>query len=377
MVPDIWFWQGMVTPHMMGLAVALSNLRVNVTYVAAEVMSADRVQQGWLEPYAADVIVHIAQSQHAVHQLVNGAPKDSIHICGGVRVNGLVGVAQKRLANLGFTQWLAMETVMDVGWIGILKRLEYRRLFRGYRRAIRGVLAIGHKTPQWVIRRGVTEEKVFPFAYFLEEIEQQAAILKQTGPFKFIFVGQFIPRKRLNRLITALGLLTDQNFELVVIGSGPLEDVLRVQAQSVLGDRVNWIGKLPSSQVSAYMAAADCLILPSSHDGWGAVISEALMCGTPVICSDTCGAAGVVHNSGVGSVFKANDTGELQASLETALRAGTVSTEQRAATAVWGKTLGAKSGAQYLLDILTGELKVNKKPMPPWVNDHRTIGAVS
>ena len=376
-------WRGTVhmshqAPVQVGVAGwPCCGLGVRVTYVAAERMSADRSQPGWLEPNATGVVVQIAESRHAVHQRVDGAPKGSIHICGGIRSNGFIGVAQKRLAACGITQWVILETVMDGGWLGILKRLEYSRLFRKYRSTITGVLAIGYKTPQWVIRRGVAEEKVFPFAYFLEEDEAKGAFVKPVDPFTFMFVGQFIPRKRLDWLITALGELTDQNFELIVIGSGPLEDVLRRRAQSVLGNRVNWVGKLPSNEVDAYMAAADCLVLPSLHDGWGAVMSEALMLGTRVICSDTCGSAGVVYNSGFGSVFRADDAGGLQTSLEAALRAGPVSIEQRTTIAAWGKTLGAKLGARYLLDIVSCELNVNGKPLPPWLVDQHSSGVTT
>ena len=66
------------------------------------------------------------------------------------------------------------------------------------------------------------------------------------------------------------------------------------------------------------MSSADCLILPSRHDGWGAVVSEALMVGTPVICSDACGSAGVVHASGVGGVFRSGDHCALTAELAVA-----------------------------------------------------------
>jgi glycosyltransferase involved in cell wall biosynthesis len=359
---------------MMGLAAALSELGVNVTYVAERRMSADRKEQGWLEPEAGGVVIEIAGEQQAVHQLVAGAPEDSIHICQGIRANGLVGAAQKHLAVREITQWVVMETVMDVGWRGIIKRFEYTRLFRKKRSAITGVLATGYQTPQWLVQRGVPEEKVFPFAYFLEKGEPLEAIAEPEGPFRFIFVGQFIPLKRLDLLIAALGELTDQNFELVVIGSGPLDNVFRTQAESVLGDKVDWVGKLPSNEVRAYMAVADCLILPSLYDGWGAVISEALMCGTPVICSDTCGSAGVVDKSGVGIVFRADDAGELKTSLEAALHVGPVSTKQRSGTVAWSEALGVKAGAQYLLDILTAELSDSEKPRPPWINEQVCIG---
>lgn len=376
-MPDIWFWQRILTPHMMGLAAALRKLGCYVTYVAERRMSDHRKEQGWLEPEAGGVTIEIAREKQTVHQLVAAAPKNSIHICQGIRANGLVGVAQKHLAAQGITQWVVMETVRDVGWRGIIKRFEYARLFRKKRSVIAGVLATGHRTPQWVVRRGVPDEKVFPFAYFLDKGEPLEVIVEPVGPFRFIFVGQFIPRKRLSWLITALGELTGRGFELVVIGSGPLENVLRTQAERVLGDRVNWIGKLPSNEVRAYTAAADCLILPSLYDGWGAVVSEALMCGTPVICSDACGSAGVVDESGVGGIFRADNADELKACLEEVLRAGSVTRKQRSEIATWSEALGANAGAQYLLNILTADLRDSEKPQLPWINEQVPIGVIT
>ena len=96
-------------------------------------------------------------------------------------------------------------------------------------------------------------------------------------------------------LIAALARFEDRNVELVVIGSGPLEDKLRTDAEAALTGRASWIGCLPVGDVPGEMAKADCLVLPSRYDGWGAVVSEALLVGTPAICSDKCGSAGVVR----------------------------------------------------------------------------------
>ena len=360
---------------MMGLAAAFSELDVNVTYVAERRISADRKQQGWLEPETGGVLVEIAEDDKAVSQLVAEAPNDSIHICQGIRANGLVGVAQKQLGSHGLTQWIVMETVRDVGWRGIIKRFEYARLFGKNRHAIAGVLATGYRTPQWIIQRGVPAKKVFSFAYFLEKNKSIEIELEPARPFRFIFVGQFIPRKRLEWLIKALGGLTNQDFELVVIGSGPLEGVLRAQAVRVLKDKVKWIGKLPSNEVRAYMTSADCLVLPSLYDGWGAVVSEALICGTPVICSDACGSAGVVAESGVGGVFQADDDGELKELARKALKGGRITQEQRGELILQSNGLTAEAGARYLLDILSMRFGDKEKPRPPWFGERACLVA--
>jgi glycosyltransferase involved in cell wall biosynthesis len=212
----------------------------------------------------------------------------------------------------------------------------------------------------------VPVDKIFPFAYFLNKGDTTPIPVDIDKPFKFIFVGQLIPLKRLKLLISALGELGDLEFQLVIIGSGPLEDVLRNQSKAVLGDKAMWIGTLPSDEVPDYMAKCDCLVLPSLYDGWGAVVSEALMCGTSVICSDTCGSAGIVKKSNVGGVFKVEDGGDFKAMLKAAVQTGCVTCEQRSETVAWSDVITAKAGAQYLLDILAHRLGDKDKPQPPW-----------
>ena len=117
-----------------------------------------------------------------------------------------------------------METVDDDGWRGVLKHLEYRRLFMRRCGQVQGVLGIGHSTPRWIVARGMPKNKVFPFAYFLQNhVPAVPNLLESTGRFRFLFVGQLIERKRLDFLIDALRLMLMDDFELAVVGTGPLE----------------------------------------------------------------------------------------------------------------------------------------------------------
>ena len=363
----IWFWQRIVSPHMAGLATALARQGCEVTYVAEQVMSADRARQGWAPPDLNPARQEVAATASAIEALVNAAPPDSIHICQGIRSNGLVGKAQIVLAKRGLRQWVVMETVEDSGWRGVLKRLEYRRLFGRWRGQIHGVLATGHHTPEWVIARGMPAEQVFPFAYFLpEQASSISGVSDKARRFRFVFVGQFVERKRLDLLIAALGKLQRTDVELTLIGSGPLEFELRAAAEAVLPGRVNWIGQLPVEKVPQVMATADCLVLPSRHDGWGAVVSEALMVGTPAICSDRCGSAGVVRASGHGGVFRSGDVSSLVVELERVLANGRLSDFERLSLAEWARCLGADAGASYLQRVLDYADDRLNRPIPPW-----------
>src|SRR5690606_16647918 len=128
MANPVWFWQRIVSPHMAVLASALAARGRAVTYVAERERSADRSAQGWIAPSLAKAKLCLTPSIDEVRRAVHAAPADSIHICQGLRGNGLIGEAQKLLAARGLCQWAILEAIEDSGWHGILKRMEYRRL---------------------------------------------------------------------------------------------------------------------------------------------------------------------------------------------------------------------------------------------------------
>ena len=109
----IYFWQRIVSPHMAGLASALAGPGCAVVYVAERQMSEDRAQQGWTSPDLGAARLELAPTAAEMQAVALSAPVDAVHICQGVRSNGLVGVAQRTLAAHRRKQWVVMETVED------------------------------------------------------------------------------------------------------------------------------------------------------------------------------------------------------------------------------------------------------------------------
>lgn len=364
---SIGFWQGIISPHMAGLAVALARRGCEVTYVAQQALTEDRRRQGWSAPELPGVSLKIAGGAAEVRALAQSMPQDSIQICGGLRGNGLIGVAQDVFARRRVRQWVIMETVDDAGWRGFLRRLEYARLFRRWRGDLQGVLAIGERTQAWVTARGVPADRVFPFAYFLSPVAAESrAKSSSSTSFQLLFVGQLIERKRLDLLILSLASLRFADVCLSVVGSGPMEVGLRALAERELPGRVEWMGTLPMDSTAAEVSRADCLVLPSRFDGWGAVVSESLMAGVPAICSDACGASVVVRASGQGGVFARGNMHDLAALLRQTVLRGRPSSEGRQAIARWAACLGADAGADYLLQVLDHAEQRRARPAPPW-----------
>ena len=265
---EIWIWQRIVSPHMAGLANALGKSR-RVVYVAEEIMTTDRARQGWTAPTLTNVELYSVGTGREARAVIDTAPDDAIHICQGIRGNGVVRVAQEHLNRRNFEQWIVMEKINDVGWSRPMKRAEYRRRLIRSRQRVQGVLAIGHGFAEWIRSCGWSNGHVYPFAHFLPRTTVEMREIGRRSRYGILFVGQFIRRKRLDLLIEALGRLSTPEVELVVVGSGPLEERLRRRALAALGNRVEWVGRVPIGDVRSHMAQVDCLVLPSSHDGWG------------------------------------------------------------------------------------------------------------
>lgn len=372
---EVWFWQRIVSPHMVALAVALVRQGCKVVYVVEREMSETRARMGWCPPEMPGVDLRLAATATVIAQLAGDASVDAVHLCQGLRGNGLVSEAQRVLRRRGVRIWIVMEAVADAGRAGMLKRALYRMLFRWWLPGLAGVLAIGARTSAWVVARGVPADSVFPFAYFLsppggaDEAFNPSTSCVSGGDIRFLFVGRLDALKRVDLLLDALAGLRSagaRNFRLQVVGQGPRQEALQAHAADVLPGCVDWTGGLSMAQARACMRDADCLVLPSDYDGWGAVVSEALMAGTPVVCSDACGAAAVVEASGAGGVFQAGDRAALANRLAHVLGAGRQPAFAREALAKWALALAADAGAAYLRAVLEHAEGHGGRPAPPW-----------
>ena len=365
----IWFWQRIQTPHMGALAAALAKNGHKVYFIANNILSKKRIEQGWEKARLGNATFKLVTNKDAVIRLAKKAPKNSIHLCQGLHNNGLVNVAQKILKNRGLNHWVIMEKINEEGFKGKFKKLFYRLLFIYWKNYLQGVLAIGHGTRQWIIERGIESKKIYSFAYFLDKPKtnkQKKKLIhkKNNNQYRFLFVGQLIARKRVELLISAIAALKLKDIELWIVGDGPEKENLYSLANLMLPHKVYWHGTVKMSKISGIIKKADCLVLPSRHDGWGAVTSESLIVGTPVICSNTCGSSVTVKASSVGGVFLSNNKKSLIKILHKQYKVGKISCKERQKIVKWAKCLGVESGAKYLKKILWNTSK--KIIYPPW-----------
>jgi glycosyltransferase involved in cell wall biosynthesis len=103
----------------------------------------------------------------------------------------------------------------------------------------------------------------------------------------FVTAGRLVPQKDHETLLNALALhrRSGGNARLLILGSGPLDDVLKRHAAALgLETSVCFVGF--RANPLPWLRHADVFVLSSRSEGFGNVLVEAMACGTPVIATD-------------------------------------------------------------------------------------------
>ncbi len=117
-------------------------------------------------------------------------------------------------------------------------------------------------------------------------------------PFKFLFIGRLVPQKGLDVLFHAMPLIKESDFNLTITGKGQEESRLKKLAKSLNIDHlIRWEGELERNEIAKAIQNTNCLILPSRHETFGNVLTEALACGKPVIATSCGGPEDIVNDT--------------------------------------------------------------------------------
>jgi hypothetical protein len=142
-----------------------------------------------------------------------------------------------------------------------------------------------------------------------------------------------------------------------IFGDGPQRARLACRVAALgLDDRVRFCGTLARESLRYELATFDRAILPSRFDGWGMLASEALAAGTPVICTDACGAVSLVDGGPGNRVVAGGRVDLLAGALAEAVSAGPVSSEARGIVrGVFERKGSASAGAvRFLREVSRG-----------------------
>jgi glycosyltransferase involved in cell wall biosynthesis len=126
-----------------------------------------------------------------------------------------------------------------------------------------------------------------------------------------LYLGRLHRRKGIDYLIEAFANMEPQLGNIILVIAGPDAGELRKLQHLVkskgLVDRVYFSGPLFGREKLAAYVDADVFVSPGVHEIFGLVPFEALMCGTPVIVADDCGAGRLISEANAGYTIPYGD----------------------------------------------------------------------
>lgn len=353
---DIVLWQNSLSIHQAPFVKALQDHGLKVLVVAEVGISAARASLGWsaIDYGAAEVVTAPGEGElESILQRVKSP--GTAHIFSGIDSYPLVTRARRSVVEQPHGHiFVASEPWDPRGARGLLRAAKYKRRLRQLHH-VDTLLCIGSLARTQFSSLPGLGMRLSDFAYFVEAapgVPLGPSRQERDNRVKFLFTGSLDSRKRPDHLLSRLLELNSPHWTLDVVGNGPLHDDVKRSA-SPHGDRVRVWGALPHAEIADRMSHADVLVLPSAHDGWGAVVSEALGAGTRVVVSNAAGASDLVTEERAGTVYDHRIAKALPAALEGAIAAGPQTSDRRAALRAWSdERFSARVGAAYVMRLL-------------------------
>jgi glycosyltransferase involved in cell wall biosynthesis len=157
-------------------------------------------------------------------------------------------------------------------------------------------ITFGEESTRYLSSIGVERERILQLQNGVDDkkFTAEGTVAEICSPRPLILVvGQLIERKGIDLLLQSIQRIQSKGhvFSTRIIGSGPRRLLLESLSAKLQLQNIEFLGGVGADDLPAQYRAADVLVFPTLKDVWGLVANEALLCGTPVICSKYAGCA--------------------------------------------------------------------------------------
>lgn len=133
----------------------------------------------------------------------------------------------------------------------------------------------------------------------------------ENDVFHFLFLSRIMKEKGIDELFTAMRRLHDELGSQVTLDLvGFFDDDYEAEVNRLVADGIAVFHGF-QSEPRPYYAAADCVVLPSYHEGMSNVLLEAAATGRPVITSNIHGCKEAVNDGETGLLCRVKDADDL------------------------------------------------------------------
>jgi len=155
----------------------------------------------------------------------------------------------------------------------------------------------------------------------MDRAEARAELGLDPNEFVVLQLGRMVPRKGVDNVIRAVGLMGDPSVRLLVVGGDTREPdervtpeigrLRRVADAAGVGSQVIFTGQRQRAELRRCYAAADVFVTTPWYEPFGITPLEAMACGVPVVGSDVGGIRHSVRDGVTGFLVPPHDPGAL------------------------------------------------------------------
>jgi glycosyltransferase involved in cell wall biosynthesis len=363
----VFLWEPERSPHKLPLFRELmAHPRISsATYIAQGDLNVHRQLEGWQNDFDKDLPIIVGPTPVQIDSIVANSPADSIHIFSGMHwvpciVNGLRAVIR-----YGRKFGILHEPRVFEGARGLARLTHSWLTEEPLRRNARFILAIGAHGPRWFRLSGYRPTRIFPFAYFLSNRPDTGASFQiaKTGAI-VSFLGRLERLKGADLFLDAIGRVKSPA-TFYAAGHGTLSSMMEHAERTYAC--FHYIGPIKMAEVPYFLSNTDILVLPSitMDDGWGAVVSEALLAGAGVVASYKVGASMCLADEVRGTVVLKLTGHEVAAAVDGMIAKDLCAARYRKIRSHWAdKHLTQRAGVEYLLNIFDHVFYGRTRPAP-------------
>jgi len=370
---NLIFYQNCISPHQIPYIKQICNdKRVNEVYLIVPRADYDmRREMGWdseslLKNTRIKIILRPSKEQ--IYHIQQNYIDNSVHLFSGIRADNYVFNWFKMSLKYNLVRGIISEAPFTYKIPLCLHYIRFLFQDLKYIPFIKYVFAIGDEATQYYL--SISKKwRVIPFIYVTES-KSPIQINKTTDDNKktvnYVYIGSISDRKNVISIFRALRLLPNVNLKIDIIGEGNQKSKIQKYCiQKGISHLVNFRGVIPMNEINSLLCNYDILILPSKHDGWGAVINEAITSGLFVICSDKCGAKSLILNEKIGIIAKSTRSKEFFKVIAHSIDNINSIRMNKQYRIAWSQNISG----EVIADFFINNIIYNKAIQIPWKND--------
>lgn len=307
------FWSNLYTRHQEALSYALANLSNEYSFIAETEEGQPLELLGKDAQEVPDFVIHVNPADRK--DRIRWVTKNADVVILGVPAPDLVYACMvRKILIFRYSERPFKEE------LSFLQRMVRAVRWRTWNPPAASIylLCAGAYTAGDYCSIGMFRGRTYKWGYFPEFKRRQSIerLMEGKDYRQILWAGRLLEWKHPEAALLLARDLAEKgvSFRLKLIGSGPMKTILEEMCRNLeVNDYVDMMETIPPEDLRRLMEESGIFLMTSDrHEGWGAVVNEAMSCGCTVIGSSLAGSVPfLIRHGSNGCVYRFGDRSEL------------------------------------------------------------------